>query len=130
MLTKKELTPIAQKLSEARELLAKPGKWVKYTLVKNRKGIEIPNDYNSNAFAFLRVYPDKVCNFGFCALGALRFININNVIPYDYDLEAALGASVPEQQSVAFFNDAKTTRKSDILALFDRAIRRAKRLKL
>lgn len=129
MPTKKELTPIAQKLSEARELLAKPGKWVKGALVKNRKKISTKEIYSYGGyFEFLRANPDKVCNFGFCSIGAIRYVSLDTF--NQWDLELALKQSVPENQSIATFNDAKTTRKSDILALFDRAIRRAKRLKL
>jgi hypothetical protein len=105
-------------LTKARAILAKPKAWTKGHMAKaaDRRVVQPESE-------------DAVC---FCAVGAyFAAVACRETSPGEeqkgFDI---LGESIPKSaktQLVARYNDAKTTRKKDILALFDRAIRRAKK---
>jgi hypothetical protein len=58
--------------------------------------------------------------YSYCALGALREVN-RSLFVIDTIAYAALLSACPED-SVATFNDAPTTKKRDVLEMFDVAI--------
>lgn len=101
---KRRRAEIAAKLKEARDLLAQPYKWAK-------GGFEVRTGHG----------------VAYCAVGALR-----QVAPHDgptlIDCEVLLNECASERghYSVVKFNDARGTRKKDVLEVFDCAIEKVK----
>ncbi len=95
---------VLQALRKARALIAKG--WTQGTFAKDRDGISV--DVND---------PDA-CRF--CAAGAvLRVCGSGSL--FDKVLSGALGGLFPR------FNDLPTTKKSDVLRVFDEAIKKVRR---
>jgi hypothetical protein len=96
-----------QILKEARELLAQPGKWTRYWFARDALHAPVKS-----------LSADACC---FCALGAVtRFAGCDWSEQWR-EAAAALQGCLPDNTSVAIFNDAQET-VEPVLALFDRAI--------
>ena len=95
---------IEQHLIAARALLARPYGWCKGTYEKRRKH----------------------GGYAYCAVGAALATVVDNSEAAVELLIAQIPVPEAYAWSVSIFNDAPTTRKKDILALYDRAIAKAK----
>lgn len=109
-------------LTKARELLARPKAWIKGDYARASNGHPVTSDSKS-----------AVC---WCASGALTSaagpffrVNADERIRARKALGDAVRKAHPKFGGVEEFNDASRTRKRDVLALFDLAIRRAKKTK-
>lgn len=92
-------------LIEARDLII--AGWTRYVPARNAKGDSVS------------VYSEEACQF--CALGALHCVSHDRSQVYS-NLVTAMQQNLQLFFSIMIFNDDPQTKKSDIVALFDKTI--------
>ena len=116
MATKPKQLKISTYLVRARKLIEDPDHWIKGAFAKRTpKGSSLDPER-----------PDVTC---FCAVGALRHV----VAPHE--AEQLLNMAVRDISDnsdwyVTQFNDRKSTTHADVLALYDAAIKRARKQRI
>jgi hypothetical protein len=105
---------VVSTLKNARSLLAKRKGWCRESFARNQYG------------ASCLAESSEACSF--CMHGALRAADKNgNTVYYAYQILTDILRSMGFRSGIYKYNDMSTTRKKDVISVFDKAIRKAKR---